>query len=440
MWRSLLLGVLVVGLLAAPASALAVRSGGHNPPTRKLEVGFKVMGGVRAGSEDGCYPAPRRGAKLIERWADPQAGVARSLRSIDRENVVYVISRRSSCKRMLLALRDRGKVFILDTAEGDVYRRGQTPERRGAESHRLGRGPLRRLSLIGRTFHLRQADRAKRLVIRCPRGSFPLGGGMWSEPTLGADGEGTYPHSYERLGVQRGFHSTALIIDPSPAATAPRATTLQVVCGKGLVPMSSPHRTVFVHRNSTSSAIAACPRGQYLFGGGFQRTNFTTPFLTYGGNYITESRAISQTAWRVTGHAAGWDGGELTAIAYCARDPSLPLTEVNASTAVEAGRSATATTPPCPPGQELTSGGFSLHGSGNAFFADGSINDDSTWSATAFGYFGRAPSLTAFGYCLRPADAERFQALGSPGGRVSENVAPCGSAKTPWRSAASGMS
>jgi len=392
-------------LIGWPDGAHAVRSGGHNPPTRKLEVAFKVAGGVRAGRKDGCYASDRRMAALIHHWGHLDADVARGFAAVRQADVIYVIGPRSSCERMVFALLDRGRVFILDTAAGDVYRRGVAPDTRGAEARRFGRGPLRRLTLTGRTFALRKADRAKRLVISCPRGSFPLGGGMTTSPGAGPDGEGVYPHSYERLGVQRGFHVTALIIDPSPGETARRSATLRVVCGKGLVPMSSPHRTVFVRRNGTNTAVAACPPGQYLFGGGFQRTNFTTPFRTWGGNYITESRAISPTAWQVTAQAAGWDGGELTAIAYCARDRSLPLGEVQASAPIEAGRSATATTPPCPPGSELTSGGFSFNGSGSAFFADGSLNDDGTWSATGFGYFGSAPSLTAFGYCLRPADA-----------------------------------
>ncbi|MGH2984349.1 MAG: hypothetical protein ACRDK5_08855 [Solirubrobacterales bacterium] len=76
------------------------------------------------------------------------------------------------------------------------------------------------------------------------------------------------------------------------------------------------------------------------------------------------------------------------------------FTEVSASTTVDGGLSATATTPPCPPGLELTAGGFSFNGSQQAFFADGSINFDGTWSATGFGYFGQAPTLTAYGYCL----------------------------------------
>ena len=271
-------------LLGYPAGADAVRSGGHNPPTRKLEVAFKVAGGVRAGSKDGCYAAPRRMAALIHHWGHLETEVARGFGPVERPDVVYVIASRSSCERMVFALRDRGKVFILDSAAGDVYPRGQQPNRRGAEALRLGRGPLRHLTLTSRTFGLRKADRAKRLVIRCPRGSLPIGGGMASQPPLGPDGEGVYPHSYERLGVQRGFHVTALIIDPSRGGTTRRTPSLQVICGRGLVPLSSPHRTVFVRRNSMNTAVASCPPGQYLFSGGFQRTNFTTPYHTYGGN------------------------------------------------------------------------------------------------------------------------------------------------------------
>lgn len=400
----------MLGLSGGADRAQAVRSGGHNLPTRKLEIAFKVAGGQRSGSRDGCYAAPRRMAALVRFWGPLPSEVARGFGGAKRPDVVFVIGKRSSCQRMVFALRHHGKTFVLDTAGGEVYRRGVPPSRRGAEARRLGRGPLRRLSFIAKAFRLKHPDRAKRLVVLCPHGSSPLGGGLTSYPGLGPDGEGIYPHSYERLGVQRGFHVTALIIDRSPRHTTRRTATLQVVCGRGLVPMSSPHRTVFVRRHGVNTAIASCPAGQYLFSGGFQRTNFTTPFRTEGGNYITESRAISPTAWRVTAYAAGHDGGELTAIAYCATDPSLPLTEVQASTPVPPAGPAVATTPSCPPGLELTSGGFSLGGTGSAFFGGGYFNDDGTWSATAFGYFGPADSLTAFGYCLRPADAEASSA------------------------------
>jgi hypothetical protein len=392
-----------LGVLVCSSSALAVRSGGHNPPTRKLEVAFKVAGGARAGRKDGCYPAPRRMAALIHHWGHLESAVTPGLGSVDSPGVAYVLRRGASCGHLRFALRDRGRLFILDTLGGEVFVQG-SGGRQEQESRRLGRGPLRQLSLVSRAFGLGKPDRARRLLVRCPRGTSPLGGGLSSYPAVGDDGEGVYPHSYERLGVQRGYHVTALIIDPTPASTTPRSSTIQVICGRGLVPTSSPHRTVFVRRGETNSAVAGCPPGQYLFSGGFQRTNFTTPFRTYGGNYITESRAISPTAWRVAATSAGWDGGELTAIAYCVRSPGPLITEVSGSTPVAGGESATATTPQCPAGLELTSGGFSLNGSQNAFFAGGALGDDGSWSATGFGYLGPAPSLSAYGYCLDALD------------------------------------
>ena len=92
----------------------------------------------------------------------------------------------------------------------------------------------------------------------------------------------------------------------------------------------------------------------------------------------------------------------MTTIAYCDRSKRALLTEVSASVPLPAGQSATATTPPCPRGRRMTLGGFSANGSQDTFFAGGSFNANGTWSATSFGYFGPAPSLTAFGYCLRP--------------------------------------
>src|SRR5262249_17888604 len=104
---------------------------------------------------------------------------------------------------------------------------------------------------------------------------------------------------------------------------------------------------------------------------------------------------------------------------YCARDPSLPFTEVQASTPVDRGSLATATTPPCPAGSDLTSGGFSFNGSESALFGGGWVNQDGPWSASGLGYFRPAPALTAYGYCLAPADAEVSSASGVSPARVA---------------------
>src|SRR5262249_30635855 len=155
-----------------------------------------------------------------------------------------------------------------------------------------------------------------------------------SNPPPGPDGEGIYPHSFERLGVQHGFHSTVAMFDPSPGLTQPRSVTLSVACAQKRKHVTPPHRTVYVSPGQTKTAVATCPGRRFLFGGGFQRTDF----VTRGGDYITDSHAISAKSWAVTGHAFGSFGGELTAIAYCWRSKKPLLTEVSASTQIPSDR------------------------------------------------------------------------------------------------------
>jgi hypothetical protein len=241
-------------------------------------------------------------------------------------------------------------------------------------------------------------DAVERLEVRCPGGRFPLGGGMIIGTPLGADGEGIYPHSYERLGVQRGWHVSAVLIDPSNASTATHKVTIEVLCARGIIGQAvGPRKTVFLKPGQTKSVTARCPAKTVLVSGGFQRTNFRTP----GGDYVTESRAVGSKAWRVTGHAFGDFGGELTAMAYCVRHKGAVLKEVSGTTALAAGQTATATTPTCPNGRRMIAAGFSTGGSQSAFFAGSTFNPNGTMSATGFGYFGPAPGFTAYGYCAR---------------------------------------
>ena len=185
-----------------------------------------------------------------------------------------------------------------------------------------------------RTFSLSGANAKRRLTVRCPGRLVPLGGGLTSSPSPAADGEGIYPHSYERLGVQHGYHSTVVLFDPSPSSTQARSVTLQVACARKQKHVTPPHKTVYVNPGETKTAVATCPGRRHLFGGGFQRTDFTAR----GGDYITDSHAISDKSWSVTGRAFGQFGGELTAIAYCWRSKKPLLTEVSGSADVGIGR------------------------------------------------------------------------------------------------------
>jgi hypothetical protein len=335
--------------------------------------------------------------------------VAPNLDAVQGFGLINVISGETECNRLVLAIRAgaKGRVFVLDSDYGPVYVQGG--QGLSEESLAGGVGPLRELTAATDTVQMQSLDQIDRLEVHCAGGTSPLGGGWFNETPLGSEGEGLYPHSYERLGVQGGFHVTAAYIDPTHARTPPRRAAIQVICGRGLVPTASPHETTFVRRHGTGTVTARCPKGTELFSGGFQRTNFTTPGVVgyggikYGGNYITESRAIGTTAWRVSAAAVDQDGGELTAIAYCAEDRSLPLTEVSASTTVDEGHAATVATPRCPGGRALIAGGFDLGGAHDALFADGYFTRAGTWSATGYGWFGSA-ELTAYGYCAKARD------------------------------------
>jgi hypothetical protein len=251
------------------------------------------------------------------------------------------------------------------------------------------------VTLRSKSFTLSRPDQKQRLTVGCPGKQRPLGGGMTSSPPPSAGGEGVYPHSYERLGVQRGWHVTAVLYDPDHRSTQARNVTLQVACGPRLGHVTPPHKTKYVKPGQTKTVTATCPGRRHLFSGGFQRTDF----ISQGGNYVTESRAISAKSWRVTGHAFGGFGGELTAIAYCTRSKRPMITEVSNSTSLAPGYGSV-TTPACPPGTRMTAGGFSSNGSTSTFLTNGIINQDGTWSASGYN-FGSGATLTAYGYCLR---------------------------------------
>jgi hypothetical protein len=251
------------------------------------------------------------------------------------------------------------------------------------------------VTMRSKTFTLNRPDQKQRLTVGCPGRQRPLGGGMTSSPPPSASGEGVYPHSYERLGVQGGWHVTAVLYDPDHSSTQARNVTLQVACGPRLGHVTPPHKTTYVKPGQTKTVVATCPGRRHLFSGGFQRTDFTSR----GGDYVIESRAISDKSWRVIGHASGDFGGELTAIAYCTRSKRSLVTEVSNSTSLAPGFGST-TTPACPPGQRMTAGGFSSNGSTTTFLTNGIINQDGTWSASGYNW-GSGATLTAYGYCLR---------------------------------------
>ena len=388
----------MVAALALSPAALARGGAGHNDPTKKLEDAFKIALYVRSVSTDGCYPTARPLAqKIAETKRGLKVRVANGLGRVNRRNIVFILRHGSNCNKVMMALRASSGLYVLNSAQGTIRVHGRSGPRVVPGIP----GPPRSLRMVTKTFRMSAPDQLTRLEVLCPGGRYPIGGGMTVNEPSGIDGEGVYPHSYERLGAQRGFHISEVLYDPDWSSTTPRNITIQAVCARGQIPQNpTPHKTVFILPGQTKTAIARCPGGQQLITGGFQRTNFGSD----GGDYVTESRAVGSNAWKVTGSAfigsGTTGGGELTAIAYCASSKKRILTEVNsAPVPVAQGTNASVTTPDCPGNLRLTTTGFALD-SRNAFYAGNSINGGDTTTASAFGYFGPA-NLTAYGYCQR---------------------------------------
>jgi hypothetical protein len=224
------------------------------------------------------------------------------------------------------------------------------------------------------------------------------------------DGAGVYPHSYERLGVQGGWHVTPVYYDPSPdAASAAKEVTLQVICGPEPGKLTPPHDTAQVDPPGVRTHTTPCPGRRQLIGGGFQRTTFVGPIrgAPPSGVFPTEALAIAPDVWRTSGEAFGKFGGELTSIAYCRRSKKPLLTEVTASTPILPMGNASATTPPCPGGRSLVFSGFTTSPLGSIFFAGGPINANDSVTGTGYNRSLAPAILTVEGYCMNVQNRQK---------------------------------
>src|SRR5262245_32607904 len=248
--------LVLAALLFAAAPALAtpqgVVQGGYDEATGALEGGFKIMAIKRVFSQDECYPPPSEVATTLMRDLKRDVVVSLDLGSVQGTNLINVIADETNCDRLVLALRAgrKQRIFVLDSNYGPVYLAGH--QNQAGKNQAGGAGPLRDLAAAGKEFRMRDPDGTSRLEVLCPDHSQPLGGGFFNITPLGADGEGVYSHSYERLGAQNGFHDTATFVSPSQKPRT-RRVLIQVVCGQGLVPSASPHATTYVHRHETGS-------------------------------------------------------------------------------------------------------------------------------------------------------------------------------------------
>jgi hypothetical protein len=270
------------------------------------------------------------------------------------------------------------------------------------------------------------ANESPRAVVICPGNLEPYGGGQSASPSpLPGEGEGVYPHSYERLGAQSGFHSTPVLYDPFTAgqrkqvgmdlfgapifangSTRSYTVLLQVLCAPKFGKVSDPHDIALnVPAGTMLTLNASCEGKTVLIGGGFQRMAFEGA----GGVYPQESHAISKGEWQATGTAFGTIKNDAVSIAYCMGSPGRKplLRETSATVAVPPGQIQFVTTPPCTGGRKLISNGFDLNPKTGGpaetamLFADGIINGDQSFTASAYNGTQGMGTLTAYGYCIK---------------------------------------
>src|SRR5262249_55324608 len=146
---------------------------------------------------DGCYPPPRQLAKAIHHFNKKlKVRVVAGPHSVHRQGIVYILRRGTNCNRVRMAWLSPRGLYILDSTTRNVRVYGQ----HGPRTSPGQSGPPSQVRIVSRSFALHGHDDTQRLDTICPRGTFPLGGGMTVNLPPGTGGEGVYPHSYERLG------------------------------------------------------------------------------------------------------------------------------------------------------------------------------------------------------------------------------------------------
>jgi len=266
-----------------------------------------------------------------------------------------------------------------------------------------GASAAKKTKIVSKTSTLSENE-PPRLTVLCPKSNpafkFPYGGGSFSTSPYEPDGGGVYPHSYERLGVQGGYHVTPVNYDPSPATPTARQITLQVICGPEPGKLNPPHLTAQVDPGQVKTHDIRCTGKRKLIGGGFQRTTFVGPVrgAPPSGVFATESRPVAVNVWRVSGEAFGKFGGELTGFGYCRKKGGMST--VRATTTINPGEFGTATTPPCPGRKTMVFSGWTTSPLGSIFYAGGPFNNNDTTTGGGYNRSLAQAFLTVEGYCL----------------------------------------
>jgi hypothetical protein len=165
-----------------------------------------------------------------------------------------------------------------------------------------------------------------------------------------------------------------------------------------VVTVTATGNTVSGSTGAVSTAVATCPSGTVVIGGGF-----SAPLLSSTSQIgVVDSYRTAPGSWTVSAVELGGSGA-VTADAYCRRT-TKSITDVAATGTVPGGTatsgSAAAT---CPAGTQLVAGGFqSSRGPTPAALALPLTNmaSGSTWTLVSVNNATTAQTITAHAYCL----------------------------------------
>jgi hypothetical protein len=231
---------------------------------------------------------------------------------------------------------------------------------------------------------------------RCPQGDTAVGAGFQSPGFTPDDSESTAARTSSALIDQRRAETKAFNFGAQPGDIVSWA-----YCRRSAPPPDVRSRTASVLPGAVGSAVAECPPGTGVTGGGFEGVVDLT-----GGAAIVVLTSMRQSPrkWLVQGANFGGAAGDLTAHAYCRRP--APGLVTRSEDAEASGTATNAVTVACPDGGRAIAGGFDGHPSidGGNLHAAAAVTSKradrrTSWRTVAVGVNVQTGPITAYAYC-----------------------------------------
>jgi hypothetical protein len=151
---------------------------------------------------------------------------------------------------------------------------------------------------------------------------------------------------------------------------------------------------------AVSTAVASCPPGTAVIGGGFSIPDRYSPRTTA----VFESYRSGPGSWTVSALTSGPELGGVTAYGYC-RSSTRPITDVAASNVLPSGLGQTiSTSASCPAKSSVVAGGFqATHtpATRSVGLPQSSLSSSaSTWTVASLNNAAPTQTVTTHAYCL----------------------------------------